>query len=443
MILSWHEIVVAAASILGLVLLNAVFVAAEFSIVKLRFTRFQTGEIERARRAARLARLLGNLGLTLKIVRLGVTVCTIGLGFVLAPLVLTITSRYGLSLGHWAATLALVGSFGLAVAVMFGVGELVPRALALQFPVKTLSWSSWFIAAFRPFAGPLLGVLDWMSGRVLRAFSIDSSVDLNLLDVEAQIRSLVSGGEELPPFAEKLLHNVLEMRKRVAQDILLPRRGVVFLDVFDSAATNLELARKSGHTRFPLCEGDLDHCIGLIHIKDIFRTGEEPQRLDLRKHRRDILRLAADEPLELVLQRMLKQRVHFALVIDDFGGAIGAVTLENVLEELVGDILDEFDREEALIRPSDDGLYLIDGLAALHDVNESLGVELDTTEVSTFGGYITNTLGAMPKAGEPFRLGPLEVEVVQMNERRIVLARVRVVDTKSEEVDEAEDEVSA
>lgn len=432
MIFSWSEIAVAAGAVLGLVFLNAVFVAAEFSLVKLRFTRFQTAEIERARRAARLARLLANLGASLKILRLGVTMCTIGLGFVLVPLVSTILDSQGIGLDTLVGALALVASFGAGVTVMYGVGELVPRALALEYPVKTLSWSSWVIAVFRPLSAPILVLLDALSSLVLRVFSIDSSVDLNLLDVEAQIRSLVSGGEELPPFAEKLLYNVLEMRKRVAQDILIPRRGVVYLDLYDSATTNLELARKSGHTRFPLCEGDLDHCIGFIHIKDIFRSGDTTQRTDLRKHKRDILRLAADEALENVLQRMLKQRVHFAIVVDEFGGALGAITLENVLEELVGDILDEFDKEEALIRPADDGAYLVDGLAALHDVNDSLGIDLDTDQVSTFGGFITNTLGTMPKLKEPFRLGPLEVEVVQMNERRIVTARVRVVDAVAE-----------
>jgi CBS domain containing-hemolysin-like protein len=223
------------------------------------------------------------------------------------------------------------------------------------------------------------------------------------------------------------------MRKRVAQDILLPRNQIIFLNLEDGVATNLELARQAGHTRFPLCEGDLDHCVGLVHIKDLFRSREDPATLELRKHRREILRFGSDEPVENVLQRMLKKRVHFALVVDEFGGAVGAVTLENVLEELVGDILDEFDKEEALIRTVEEGVYLVDGLAPLHDVCEELGVEISREDVSTFGGFITSSLGAMPMPNKPMRLGPLIVTVVNMTERRIVTAKVSIAPAEQDE----------
>jgi CBS domain containing-hemolysin-like protein len=325
------------------------------------------------------------------------------------------------------------GGFLLAVAVMFVIGELVPRALALQFPIPSLTWSSWVVSVFGWLSAPFLAVLDGFSSRLLGAFSINSSVDLNLVDVEAQIRSLMTSGEELPPIAEKLLHNVLDMRKRVAQDILLPRNQIVFLNLEEGIAANLETARTAGHTRFPLCENNLDRCIGLVHIKDIFRSREDPATLDLRRHRREILRFSEDEPVENVLQRMLKKRVHFALVVDEFGGAVGAVTLENVLEELVGDILDEFDKEEALIRFVEEGVYNIDGLAPLHDVCEELGVDLEAEDVSTFGGFITSSLGAMPVVGKPLTIGPLIVTVVSMNERRIISTRVQIAPDKNDE----------
>ncbi len=427
----WAEVVSSLAAVLGLVLLNALFVAAEFSLVRLRFTRFQGEELERARRSRRIARLLADTGGALKIVRLGITTCTVALGFVLDALARGLLARGGFAPGGWTSIAVVAGCFVAAVGLSYVVGELVPRALALQFPHPTLSISSWAVTIFRPLSAPFLAFLNGFTNRVLRAFSIDSSVDLNLLDVEAQIRSLVNGGEELPPFAEKLLHNVLELRKRVASDILLPRNRIVYLDLHDGTATNLELARTSGHTRLPLCEGDLDHCIGLIHIKDLLRSVEDPQRFDLRRIRREILRVADEEPLELVLQRMLKGRVHFALVVDEFGGTVGSITLENILEELVGDILDEFDKEESLIRANGDGTFLVDGLAALHDVAEALGVALPTDEVSTFGGFITNSLGAMPRVETPFRIGPLEIVVLQMTERRIVSSRVARVGTGS------------
>lgn len=432
MIVSGTEIAVILGVVLGLILLNALFVSAEFSLVTLRFTRFGSSAAVRARQREKFVGLLTHLGPTLKVIRLGVTTSTIALGAVLAVTSVKLLERGGVSINSWEAVGVLCLCFLFGVAMTFVVGELVPRALAMQYPVKTLGASTWAVSAFRIISAPFLTVLDSISARLLRAFSIDSSIDLNLLDVEAQIRSVVSGVEELPPFAESLLNNVLEMRKRVAQDILLPRNQIVFLDLHDSAAENIVLARKTGHTRFPLVEGDLDHCVGLIHIKDVFRSNQDFQRLDLRKLRRDVMRIPDDEPLENVLQRMLRVRVHFALVVDEFGGTLGALTLENVLEELVGDILDEFDKEEALIRPGPDGVYFVDGLAPLHDVNEELGIELVNEEVSTFGGYITDELGTMPKANEPFQLGPIEVVVTNMNERRIMLTRAKVIGNRNE-----------
>ncbi|RME70935.1 MAG: DUF21 domain-containing protein [Verrucomicrobia bacterium] len=255
MILSWTEILVISGIVVVLIALNALLVAAEFSLVTLRFTRFHRAEEERARQREKFVAMLAHLGPTLKVIRLGVTTCTIGLGAVVSVSAVKVLERAAVPVESLEAFGVLALAFCAAVAVTFVVGELVPRALAMQYPVQTLGWSHWAVSVFRVLSGPFLRVLDWLSARLLRAFSIDSAVDLNLLDVEAQIRSVVSGVEELPPFAESLLHNVLEMRKRVAQDILLPRNRIVYLDLEDSVAENLELARKSGHTRFPPVRG--------------------------------------------------------------------------------------------------------------------------------------------------------------------------------------------
>jgi CBS domain containing-hemolysin-like protein len=248
-----------------------------------------------------------------------------------------------------------------------------------------------------------------------------------VIDVEAQIRSLVSDGMEMPPLAEKMLQNVLEMRKRVAQDILLPRNQIQFIDLEDDQETNIELIRKTGHTRFPLCEGDLDHCIGLVHIKDIFRSPLPDAKIDLRAIRREILRFAADEPIENVLQRFRRQKSHFALVTDEFGGTVGAITMEDILEELVGEIQDEFDREEPPMHELRKDVYRIDGLTPVHDVSDEIGIPIDAEDVSTFGGLITSELGRMPLANETVALGRLEVLIREVDERRVLMTEVTVL----------------
>jgi len=218
---------------------------------------------------------------------------------------------------------------------------------------------------------------------------------------------------------------------------MIPRNQLRYFDLEDSIEENLKVAQSTGHTRFPLCEGDLDHCVGIIHIKDVFRMGKPPEEIDLRKLNRPMLRFSADDTLDVVLQGFLKQRKHFALLSDEFGGAVGAITLEDVLEELVGEIQDEFDSDLEMVRKIEKGYFLVDGLTPLHDLAESIGVELEAEEVSTFGGYVTFELGRMPKPNETIRIGCLEVTITNMDERRVIAATVRILKEEEAEAEEA------
>lgn len=422
---SSNEIVLFAIATLLLLLLNASFVAVEFSLVKLRYTRFGTGRMKEARQSKPVAALLDDMSGSIKLVRLGIVMCTIGLGFVFALIAQRAFSQ--IDMGSSYAWLAWVGGFLAAVVLHFTLGEIVPRSLALQHPVQSLNLSLPWLAVFRVLTKPLSVFLGWVSGGLLRVMRLDPSSDLNLLDVEAQIRSMISEGDELPEFAENIVSNALDLRKRVAHDIMIPRNQLRYLDLNDSIQESLEIAKGTGHTRFPLCIDGLDDCVGIIHTKDVFRSKTQPENLDLKKIKRPMLRFSMDESLERVLQRFLKQKKHFALLSDDFGGTVGAVTLEDVLEELVGEIQDEFDNEMELISSIDDETYVVDGLTPLHDLSEVIGIELEADEVSTFGGYITFELGRMPEENETFRIGQLEITATNMDMRRVIAGTVRVV----------------
>jgi CBS domain containing-hemolysin-like protein len=436
----YSELLVAGAVVFVLLILNALFVAAEFSLVKLRYTRFNSESVHKAKEKAMVAKMLENLGLTLNVIRLGATICTVGLGFVLVPILLEVSNGDNLEQADGRLGLVLVLSFAIAVALRFTIGELVPRALALQHPVQTLKVSSWVVLLFGFCLSPFLSLLNFGTKCLLRLFRIELSDHTEVLDVEAQIRSLVSDGEELPLLAEKIMNNVIAMRKRVAQDILLPRNQIQYFDLQDSIEENLEIARASGHTRFPLCDGDLDNCVGVIHIKDMFRFRGNLAQIDLSKLKRNILRFSVDEPLENVLPLFLARRLHFALLVDEFGGTVGAITLENVLEELVGEIQDEFDKEEALIRSVSEDTFYIDGLAPVHDVSEAIGIEITSDEVSTFGGYISSELGQMPKLNETVRLGRLEIVVSRVDERRIISTLVTLLEEAEDDDENSEED---
>jgi CBS domain containing-hemolysin-like protein len=229
----------------------------------------------------------------------------------------------------------------------------------------------------------------------------------------------------LTPVVRKIINKALQFNRLVVYDILLPRNQVRFLDLNDTLEENLALARETGHTRFPLCEDDLDRCLGIIHIKDVFRHPGDPKKLNLLHIKRDISSLRLDLPLEDALQRLLRQRAHMALVQDEFGGTLGLVTLERILEELVGEIQDEFDSEERLIKRKSHNTWQVAGLVPLHDFEEVVQLEMENADVSTFGGLITSELGRFPEPGEKLMLlNRLEVSIDEVEETRIKWASV-------------------
>lgn len=433
------ELTICGLGVAVLLALNAIFVGAEFSLVKIRFTRFGSGRMKAARESEKIAALLEDMSSSVKMLRLGISMFSIGAAFLILPLAYTFTTRMGWAVGY---ELRVSIGFSIVLAVMahFVLGELVPRAMALQHPVGTIRWALPFVLIFRLLSRPFSAILNFLSTVVLRAFRLDPNLDLNLLDVEAQIRSLVNEGDELPALSESIVSNALELRKRVAHDIMIPRNQLQYIDLEDNAAEQFDIARKTGHTRFPVCRGDLDNCLGIVHIKDVFRSGQESMNIDWDKLKRPIITFSMDEPLEAVLQRFLKIRKHFALLKDDFGGTVGAVTLEDVLEELVGDIQDEFDTEEKLVTETEGGVFEVDGLTALHDLEDEIGIEIAAEEVSTFGGYITFQLGRMPRLDEVFRIKDLEIRVVAVDERRVLKAEVKVVSEDSIEFEDPAEE---
>ena len=421
------------ALILGLVFLHAVFVAADYSLIKLHFTRFDTALLDRAKSRRSIVKLMGAAGRYARAIRYGGIACTLGVGVLLVFVVERVFEIAGIAAGDAGARgLTWAACFIFAWFLLTVVGELVPRALGIRYPVQSLGASSVFIRVFAGLMQPLSALLEKSANRLLKACNAEAGQETSLIDVEVQIRSLLSDGDEVSPITERILSNALQLRALVVQDVVIPRNRLQYFDLEDENAANIDIARKSGHTRFPLCEGDLDRCIGLVHIKDLFRQKDDLNSVDLRKYRRDIQRFSVDDSLDFVLERFLQQKMHMALAVDEFGGAVGAITLEDILEELVGEIHDEFDREETQIQPQEDGSFNVDGLAPIHDVAERLSIELPDTEVSTFGGLITSELGRMPRDRESFLLGPLKVTVNGVTEKRVLSAQIRLASPPEE-----------
>ena len=409
-----------------LVLLNAIFVASEFSLLKIRYSHFNPDLLDDLRKGERFAGLLNRVDRSFRLLRLGTAISTLMLGAALVPLTRLIAITIGFPAEGVLGVVLAIFSFLIAVGVHSVLGDLVPRGIALQHPLETLNKTSWVILPFQWFLSPLLGLLDLISKFLLRLLRLDPTVSFGRLDLEAQLTSL-NQESEIPAFTQQVFKNVISMRELVVQDVMLPRNQIQYFDIFDGNEVNVELCIESGHTRFPLCEGDLDNCIGIMHIKDIFRAKEEVLSLKFKKLARPVVYVRADDHLESVLEKLLEARLHMALVRDDFGGTVGLITIENIVEELVGNIQDEFDSEAEQIEEINEDEFIVDGLTPIHDVEEKLNIEIEEEDVSTIGGLITSELGRIPEVGQTVRLGNLELEAVEVDEKRVLSARVRVI----------------
>ena len=326
-----------------------------------------------------------------------------------------------------------IGLAGLTTLLMHASTISFPKLLALKtsphawrkvfwIPVG-LSWVTWPVRF-------LVKVKDREMRRFMRvpqsaSKEVGLRAEIEALDDETN--DLMSSG------IRQIVGNTLQLRNLDAQDILMPRNQIQVLELNDSIEKNLALAKSSGHTRFPLCDGDLDHCVGIVHVKDVFRQMAEGKEVKLDEIKRDFATFSPEIPLIEVLQKMLQGRLHMALVRDEFGGAIGVVTLEDALEEVVGEIKDEFDTgEEDPVRKREDGSFSIAGLAQTHDVEEILGTQCGNDEVSTFGGWITMALGRIPQQGESFLLGDLEVTVEKAEGGRVIETTVTPLSLESD-----------
>ncbi|MDP0500884.1 MAG: hemolysin family protein [Verrucomicrobiota bacterium JB022] len=435
---------VGAAAVMGL---HAAVVACEAALVKVRFSHFNPDLLDYLRERKAVAWLLDHPTRTLRVLRLTAGLCWVGYWLLLwGPLGMILDAVPGPAA---AANLALAAAVVALLGLQLVSVEHMPRSLGLQAAPSVLRGTALLVRVLAALFKPFLGTLAPLGRSLNMAGGGKEVTELEALDYEEQIEMLGKDAPDMSVVAQTILRNALQMRDLEVSDVLLPRNQIKFFDLYLSLQENLQMARESGHTRFPLCEGDLDRCIGLIHIKDLFRYEGELSRVDLRKIKRDIIRIHGETPLEEALTQLLSHNVHMALVIDEFRGTEGVLTLERVLEQLVGDIRDEFDNEEeTLIRDTVEGETVVSGLTPLHELAERLGVEVDNDEVSTLGGLITNELGRIPEEGEELVVEGLAVRVTAVDEKRVIEAEVRPLpedmrvaeDEKSSPSEEEEDE---
>ena len=413
-------------TIVALVLLNGFFVASEFALVKVRTSQLDALIEEGDTAAPAVRRVLDQLDRYLSATQLGVTLASLALGWVgepyLAQLLEPAFVLAGVVSPFVISSLSVAIGFVLITFLHIIFGELAPKYIAIGQPVPV---AKALVAPLRLFYGvfkPVIWCLNRSSNLVLRkVFNIDPVGGQELGHSEEELRVILSESEksqEVTAVGKELLINTLDLRRRVVRDIMTPRGTVVYLDIDKSFEENLEKARVSRHTRFPLCKEYLDNPIGLVHIKDLLGLVREA-RPDLLSIKRELLVVPEMMPLERLLTMFLTKHAHLGAVVDEFGGTMGIVTLDNVLAEIVGDIRDEFDAEQSEFKQLNPDEFEVDGMLGLYELNDLTELELSNAEVSTVGGYITHLMGHLPKQGEQIQVGDFLVTVTKTDGRRI------------------------
>ena len=419
--------------LLGLLLvaLNGFFVAAEFALVKVRPTQLDP-YVSEGNRRARLARhMLRHLDAYLSASQLGITLASLALGWVgepafawiVRPLVEPIAGAGNEQLVH---SVSVTVSFLVITILHIVLGEQAPKTIAIRKAEGTSLLISFPLYFFYKVTYPAIWLLNRAANGLLRLIRVAPASEGELAHDEEELRLLLSSaqGTRLPTEKRELLDNIFELSHRMARQIMLPRQDVVYLSTTRSLAENLRIARRSGHTRFPLCEGDLDHVVGLIHIKDLFRR--DRPLTSLKEVAREIAFVPETLTLDRLLQRMRTERFHMAAVIDEYGGVSGIVTLEGVIEEIVGSIQDEFDVEAPELRARGEGVYEVSGGMLVEDLEDALGIELSERDEDTIGGVVLSELGRNPAEGDRIELGPVTIEVLEVQHNRVNTVRVTV-----------------
>ncbi len=419
---------------LFLVLLNGIFVAAEFSFVKVRPTRLAQLVEEGNRMAKNAQCCVKNIDAYLSVCQLGITISSLGLGWlgepVVARLLEPLLHLVGITSPAAIHSVSFIIAFTLVTFMHVVFGELVPKSLAIQRAETVTLWLAMPMRLFYFLFYPAVLLFNGTANGILRLAGVRPASEHEESHSEEELQMLVSESYRsgnLDKEEWRLLQNVFDFEDKVVRDVMVPRPEVVFLDLSKSLKENIEIARLSGHTRFPLCEGDRDNVLGLIHIKDLFRLSDEA---GLNELRRSIMPVPEGMPLDQLLHQFQQKHQHMALVVDEYGGTAGIITMENILEELVGEIQDEFDEEQPQILPENDNTYLLDGRFLLKEAAEVFNLPLDNEEeeYDTLGGYMFGQLGKRPRVGDTVEIPGFRLEVAEMNRLRIRRIRLRVLD---------------
>src|SRR5881296_2509083 len=418
-----------------LVLANAFFVAAEFALVAARRTRLDALVRRGDRKAKTVQTALQDLYRQLSAAQLGITVASILLGYVAEDTVAHLFRDWFASLPPFLNFLTRGGVASVVAVALISFrhvvfGEQAPKAWAITYPEGTSRWIAAPLILFSWITLPFTDTLNWSANRVVRLLGIrGTTAELERIHSPEEIRMLVEQSRKtgrLGAHDARLLEGVFEFSEKTARDVMTPRTDIVALPIDLSLEEAADQVAVAGRSRYPVYGETLDDIVGLVHAKDILAGLRSAKGGSLRAVLRPAVFVPGTREVEDVLADMKRQKIHLAIVLDEFGGTAGLVTMEDLLEEIVGQIYDEYDRPAAAVKQAatPGAASLLAGSTPLRDVNDTFGLELDVGDYTTIGGYLFGALGRLPKVGDQVAVPGAVFEIVEMDGRRVGAVRL-------------------
>ena len=416
-----------------LVLLNAFFVAAELALVRIRDTQLEALVVKGNRRAKMARHIITHIDAYISTTQFGITLASMGLGVAVEPVFRDLLQPF-FELFHITAephqrSIAIGVGFFVNCYLLIVVGELVPKAIAIRRTLSTALWTAPPLNWFYRVSFPFIWILHRSSQFVLARLGF-TGAELGEEHSDEELR-LMLGSARGSPGQRDLVLNALDLRHRTAREVMRPRNEIAVFNTSAPLADCLAVAERTRYSRFPLCtDGDLDRTPGVVHIKDLYAVRDQARTAaELLPVARKLIYIPETARLERLLQLFLERKLHIALVVDEYGGTTGIVTLENVLEALVGQIQDEFDSEKTELFRIGENVWEATGTLPLHELEKIIGGVADGEGVATVSGWLTQRLGGFPKGGDTLMVGACLLRVEEMDGRRV--ARLRITTSGS------------
>ena len=431
--------------VIFLIAMNGFFVAAEFACVKIRPSRLETLIQEGSRQAKYAKKLTDHLDASLSVTQLGITLASLGLGWVgepaVATLILPVTHAVGLDdvVGH---TISLALAFSIITGLHIVLGELTPKTMAIQNVEKIMLSVALPMLVFHRVMYPFVWLLNHVANWVAHRMGFHTASEGDDAHTEEEIRLLMEESHRqglIDDTEVDFVDNVFDFTDLNVREIMTPRTDMVCLYLEDTMDENLHIVLEEQLTRYPICHEDKDHIVGFLHVKDLMRVMAEGRKPNLRRLARKALIVPESMDVSVLLKTMQKQRSQMAIVVDEYGGTAGMVTIEDIVEEIVGDIQDEFDEERPTAERRGKRIFSVDAKMLLEELEDILEIDIEDEDVDTVGGWLYDQIGQTPRVGQMAAAGGNLFYVEEVDGVRITRVLIHCAEDLEKEHDEIVD----